>query len=423
MVTSPMVDLSPAEREALHAARLAVFEDRIIFEAQPPVDDATLAEIARRCAGPLPDDLVALWKTSFGGSLAYDLRVAFGEHIKPFSFTELFFPGSGGYHDLWGWIEHEEALAEEVAEDEGREWSGRLPGLPFGGFEYLERVVAIVQPGQHHGAVLAWSQGLPPAWTMSLHEDAVAIVAPTVRTLFRQLVLEADPTIAEVETTASPVMEAIASVSNLGAGGRSAAERLRGLVRSVVLDWRAAVASGTIAAQATLRQLALEHAVHVDDLELLRRLDALGCSLVEPLSGGASGLAHAFSHGSLRAARFLMDRSVPVQGALRAGAHVIDVDLARELLARGDISDEHAVFAAIDAGHVDTGMALLDALPKGGSSLQLAIRARDRAAAADALARRIERGEMKSNVSADTRRAQAARLRDLADRVDPTTRR
>lgn len=40
----------------------------------------------------------------------------------PVSFTEPFFPNSGDYHDLWGWIEHERSLTEEHQPD----WSARL---------------------------------------------------------------------------------------------------------------------------------------------------------------------------------------------------------------------------------------------------------------------------------------------------------
>jgi hypothetical protein len=77
----------------MRAAGIAVFEGRIIVEAQPPIDDSTLAKVAARCAGPLPDELVALWRTAFGGALDDDLRVDFGGHEAPFSFSEIFYPG------------------------------------------------------------------------------------------------------------------------------------------------------------------------------------------------------------------------------------------------------------------------------------------------------------------------------------------
>ncbi|WP_252406521.1 hypothetical protein, partial [Acinetobacter pittii] len=77
----------------------------------------------------------------------YDLEVDYDGHRHPFSFSELFYPDSDGYHDLWGWIEHERELAAEAAAEEGRDWNGKLAYLPFGGFEYLERLYVCVEPG------------------------------------------------------------------------------------------------------------------------------------------------------------------------------------------------------------------------------------------------------------------------------------
>ncbi|WP_433461793.1 hypothetical protein [Spirillospora sp. CA-128828] len=115
---------------------MAVFAGRLVLDAQPPIDDAVLGPVAERCAGPLPGPLIALWRTAFGGRLDYDLRIDLDGQDVPLSFAELFYPGSGGYHDLWGWIDHECELAEESWPD----WSGQLIHLPIGGFEYLERV-------------------------------------------------------------------------------------------------------------------------------------------------------------------------------------------------------------------------------------------------------------------------------------------
>lgn len=87
--------LTAAELTVLRTAGIAVFEDRLILEAQPPIKDAALEKIAATCAGPLPDELVALWRTCFGGRLAYDLRATFNGIEASVSFTELFYPKSG----------------------------------------------------------------------------------------------------------------------------------------------------------------------------------------------------------------------------------------------------------------------------------------------------------------------------------------
>lgn len=415
---------SAAEREAMREARIVVFEDRLILEAQPPVEDEVLEALARHCAGPLPEALVALWRTAFGGSLAYDLRARFGEHESMLSFSELFYPGSEGYKDLWGWIEHEEELAREVAEERGETWSGVLSALPFGGFEYLERLYAIVAPGREHGAVHVWSKGLPPAWNFRLHEDSVTRLANEVRELFRRLVLEEDPFESNGDATGVPMLEALDPLAKLGAAGRSASEKLAGLVRATVLDWRSAVADGSVKERATLRRLALEHAARMDDVELLTRLAFLGCDPLERLSGNVGVLEHALLARALKVARLLLDRGAPTKDALRYGAHAVDPELARELLKRGATVDEGTLIAALDAGHVDTAFVLMDALEQTPRSLNLAIRTRRAALDAEQTAKRLESGASGSDVvPAADYRARAARLNDFADRVDPTLRR
>ena len=100
-------------RATARAAGIAIFEDRLILEAQPPIDDATLAKIEQHCAGPVPEGLKALWAVSFGGRLDYDLRFEFEGESASFSFSEIFYPNSGAACDLWGWIAHEEERASE----------------------------------------------------------------------------------------------------------------------------------------------------------------------------------------------------------------------------------------------------------------------------------------------------------------------
>lgn len=304
------MSLSPAEEETVRGARLAVFEQRLILQTQPPIEQRVLNELTARFGAALPADLVALWRTSFGGTLAYDLRLDFEGRDTSFSWTELFYPDSDDYHDLWGWIEHEEGLAREAAEERGERWTGRLIVLPFGGFEYLDRVYAQVATGAHHGSVVAWMQGLPPAWTSYLDHDAVTRVAESVRGAFRLLNLEADPT-QDSDSTGARMLDALEGLEKCGAHGRSAAEKLRAMVLSTVLDWRSALRDGTLAGLRPLRRLAMEHAARTDDAALLIELAALGCDLSEMLRGGCNALDHALGAGALGAARLLLDRGVP----------------------------------------------------------------------------------------------------------------
>ena len=228
---------------------------RLVLDAQPPVDDATLAAVAERFAGPLPEPLIALWRTAFGGRLDYDLRVDLDGWDLPLSFTELFYPGSGGYYDLWGWIDHECGLAEEYQPDR----HGRLTHVPIGGFEYLDRVYLTTTPGPEHGAVVCWRQGLPPGWELSC-DDRMGKLAGNLAELFSLLRLEQDPWQTQEPETGHAMRDAVDELTASGdRHARSAADKLRSLVKAAVLDWRTAVDQGSIGGQRRLRRLALEH--------------------------------------------------------------------------------------------------------------------------------------------------------------------
>lgn len=420
------MELSPAENEVLREARLAVFRGVVICDAQPPIQSRVLAEVQKRLTGPIPSELIDLWRVAFGGRLSYDLRATFpGNHQVSLSFTELFFPGSDGYRDLWGWMDHEQELAEESARARGDVSSESLSVLPFGGFEYLERLYVVVPPHAEAGTVVAWRQGLPPAWLFSHHDDRVSVVAKGVNALFDALNLERDPWTADPNThpTGLEMLEAIDELAKLGSAGRSASDKLVSLVKARIVDWRAAVRDGSVARRPLALALALENAAHHDDVELLSQLKALECDLATPVQGGTSALEHAFAHGSMRVARSLIGEGLSVTGALRYGAHVVDLDFARELLAKGAEVDEYAVFAAVDAGHVAVANAMIDARRFSLTSLQLAIRARERASDAERTAKQIEAGTLAGNRSPHEERMRAALLNELADRVDPTLRR
>ena len=143
-------DFTAAERIALREHGIELFADRVIFDAQPPMSEAAIAAVQDVCAGPLPPALLTLWRQTAGGRLAYDLSIAVetddGPRIEAISWCELSYNGNGRYRDLQGWIEHELELAEAMAEDEGCDWNGKLDCLPFGGFEYCDRIYAVTAP-------------------------------------------------------------------------------------------------------------------------------------------------------------------------------------------------------------------------------------------------------------------------------------
>ncbi len=180
--------------------------------------------LPRGLAGPIPEDLLRLWRTCFGGRLGYDLEVDYDGHRHPFSFSELFYPDSDGYHDLWGWIEHERELAAEAAAEEGRDWNGKLAYLPFGGFEYPERLYVCVEPGPEHGAVIARATACRRPGPDACTEDSVTRLADDVGGLFRLLSFEQDPFDAENACgVADELLEALDAPEAAG-GARQGAE-------------------------------------------------------------------------------------------------------------------------------------------------------------------------------------------------------
>jgi hypothetical protein len=195
--TGEFAGFSAEELQALRARGLLVFADRLLFEAQPPVTGDVLERIQARLSGPIPQAVIDLWRVCFGASLDYDLSVDFGGgRVHPVSFTELFYPGSRGYKDLWGWIDHEARLAKDAAEERDETWSGRIDYLPIGGFEYPCRIYVDVR-SETHGQVVAWMQGLPATWVGRLHEDAVAGAPGDLRTFFGRLHFEQDPRVTD----------------------------------------------------------------------------------------------------------------------------------------------------------------------------------------------------------------------------------
>ena len=151
------------ELSTLREHGIVLFAERVIFDAQPPMPSQQIEAVQALCSGPLPEALVALWQETAGGRLDYDLSLEMNGNLEGISWNELFWDGSDAYHDLQGWIEHEQELAQEAAEENGTPWTGKLTHLPFGGFEYTDRIYAVVEPGAGHGQIVAWKKGLPPA--------------------------------------------------------------------------------------------------------------------------------------------------------------------------------------------------------------------------------------------------------------------
>lgn len=294
--TSP-TPFTPAELAELRAHGIVLWADRVIFDARPPMAADEIAAVQACSAGPLPAPLIALWQTTAGGRLDYDLVLPMetdeGEHMEAISWNELFWNGSDGYRDLQGWIDHELECAEEAADDRDEPWSGKLDYLPFGGFEYCDRIYAVVKPAgaPDSGDILAWKKGLPPAWKGALHEDGLATLAPDLHSAFAALCLHEDPLAPTSDYHAGQsLLEALEVRITEHGMPRALADHLVAHYRTALVDWRTLLAQGALARNAMAARVALLHAVETDDAPLLQRLAAAGVPMTGVLQGTASAL-------------------------------------------------------------------------------------------------------------------------------------
>jgi len=405
------------EQATLRQHGLAVYRDKIITEAQPPITDAQIAEVEAKLTKPIPEELLALWRTSFGGSLDYVLDASFGEHRYSASFRELFYPDSDHYHDLFGWIEHELELSNENEEDdrERRPEIVRLPVLPFGGFEYLERLYVSLHDGQE-GQVVLWAQGLPPAWKMRLTEDAVATIAKNVDELFDQLSLDEDPSSEDASEycTGTEMLEA---VDELRKEAPKLAAKLEALIEKSVFDWRSHVSGsayeGTPTQQRAL-SLALKTAVDHDDPSWLERLSERGYPLDQAISGTSTVLALAASQGAGKMLDALLACGKPLGDAPIIFAKNLTLERVARLIERGIAFDVDAVVNVAASGAHDAALRIVKDARHHGDWDDLKSQLKDEAQQATESARDVDSGKLSSYLTADEYRVQAERLRAFA---------
>jgi hypothetical protein len=354
---------SAAELERLRAHGIVLFADRVIFEAQPPMTAGQIAEVQAACAGPIPSALVALWQQTAGGSLDYDLTLSMNGNEEAISWNELFFHGSTGYRDLPGWIAHEQECAEEAAVEAGHAWSGRLTHLPFGGFEYLDRIYAVVEPGASHGQIVAWKQGLPPAWTHRLHEDGISPIAPDLRAAFAALHLNEDPLAPSGDYfSGQTLIEYLDERHETHGLDIALLDKLVAFYRRAMVDWRTPLANGTLRHDRALSHVALRHAIATDDAGLVAALAAAGVPFDGPLSGSAMATDVAVAARAFDAAAALVRAGAPVApDALNNIDSAIAPELTAALLANGAEPDIAAMVKCVACGAPASARLIADA--------------------------------------------------------------
>jgi hypothetical protein len=409
------IALDDAERDVLLAHGIAVFEDRPILDSPGPIDADSTSEIESRIGGRIPKGLVALWSASFGGRLDYVVRCEIEGVSIAFAFQELFSLQPGSYRDLLEWIDHEEIAAADAAEEAGTA-PGPLEYLPFGGFEYLDRF-AVKLTGDDRGAVYAWKLGLAESSTLTTEADVRVRIADDVRSFFRALMFERDP-LGEAKDF-EPGLDLVSMLAELaadGPSGASAAQKLREALAAQTLDWRPALAAGTIGRDPRLCDLALEAAAGRNDVATLERLGELGVDVTLDRSAAVAPLEIALAAGSNDVVRYLLDRAVDVTRTIPVAATHASPELLAELLLRGGEPSAHAALAAAADGAAENAALIARAyLARTSSALEsLVTTALGWAARADENAMRVETRRAPSARDAASYRKEAEALRRFA---------
>jgi len=346
------IRFTPEELSTLREHGVVLFANRVIFDAQPPMPQARIAAVQSLCAGPIPGGLLALWEVTAGGRLDYDLSLEMNGNLEGISWTELFWNGSDGYHDLQGWIDHELELAQEAAEESGEPWSGKLTHLPFGGFEYTDRIYAVVEPGAEHGQIVAWKKGLPPAWAHALHEDSVNTVASDLMGAFAALHLDEDPLAPTSDYFAGQtLLEYLDDRHEEHGLDLDLMDKLVAFYSRAVVDWRTPLAEGTLRHKPSLARVALRHAIATDDADMVAQLAAAGVGFDGPLQGSALAVDVAVGNGAFAAAAALVRAGAPVPAdALGSIDGQISPELTAALLANGAEPDVAAIVKCAACG-------------------------------------------------------------------------
>jgi len=362
------IRFTPDELSTLREHGIVLFADRVIFDAQPPMPQQQIDAVQALCSGPLPEALVALWRETAGGRLDYDLSLEMNGNLEGISWSELFWNGSDGYNDLQGWIEHEQELAQEAAEESGTPWSGKLTHLPFGGFEYTDRVYAVVEPGAGHGQIVAWKKGLPPAWTHALHEDTVNTIAPDLLGAFAALHLDEDPLAPTSDYFSGQTLLGYLDDRHEDHGlDLDLMDKLVTFYCRAVVDWRTPLAEGTLRHKPQLARVALRHAIGTDDPRLVAELAAAGVDFGGPHQGSALATDVAVGHGAFAAAAALVRAGAPVAAdALRNIDGQISPELTAALLENGAEPNVAAIVKCAACGAPASAHLIADACAKAG---------------------------------------------------------
>lgn len=321
------------EIRKLREHNIVIYADRVMVNAQPPLSAERMKEIEAYGKGPLPAELKELWGLTAGGEIYYDLIVEMNGSLEPVSFNEIFYDESSGYNDLQGWIEHEIECAEEAS---GDEWDGKLFAIPIGGFEYCDRIYAVVEEGDEYGSIIAWKQGLPPAWKGALHDDAIATIASGLKSAFGCLFLENDPLDKSVEYNSAEGCIDYIEEAVLSGLSRTLADKLTGFYSQAVIDWKTKISNKTICDDKICTRSAMNHALKNDDASLMIKLASVLPSVDIPCRGTLRPLEAALQSGKFNVAGALIKCGAEVKSdTLEFLSGPIPKELLSEIIDKG----------------------------------------------------------------------------------------
>lgn len=313
------------------------------MDAQPPIDDKTIAEIEKQLVGPLPEDFLDLWRTSFGGKLDYDLPTELDGAPFNAPMHELFYPESDHYFDLWGWIEAELEMLEDYAEENEIDFVRKLQFLPFAGSDYTDRIYVTVEPGELYGSIVHCTMGEP--WFGS---ESGGDVAATIQEAFKKLRLPRSLDLLNETDKGRSYVCILDRLKKEGQAGKTLSKKLKELLNETVVNWRAALAEGRLIGIAALEESALDDIGRTDDVKAMDQLLDAGLDRIrQPHNDSISDrMAGA---GAWKVVDLLQKRGENIDSVLYFGRETITTEVAERLVQRGaKIDSETIVFMIND---------------------------------------------------------------------------
>lgn len=409
-------DLTKPEEELLDKKQIKIFRDRIILDAQPSIDDQTIAKIEEFLVGPIPEDFLSLWRISFGGSLDYDVPTELDGVPHNVAMAELFFPESEHYSDIWGWIEKEIEILDIDAKENGREFGGKLAHLPFAGFEYSDRVYVTVEPGDNYGEIVHYTAGNP--WFGS---EGAGHVASSIQETFDMMRLPRNLDLLDDFDRGMDYIRVLEELKEEGSVGEALSKKLESILNATVIDWREALSKGRLIGDEGLEDNALEDIMRDDDVEAMKQLLDAGLDGSRFTQNSLISNHMAYG-GAWKVVELLRQRGANMHHVLHCGQDSMPVEIAKGLVADGTAITQEMIISALN--HENNALAKFlqekfSATATVTENADLGVALRSQATIFDDLAVGLDIGSELDGRSADHYRSQATVMRNMGYALFP----